>query len=199
MGLSAINGGAIALRLEGVENVAYVRERVQLPLIGLTKTKSVPEDELLSTVYITPTFEDAFALAEAGCDIIALDCTERKRPGGQTVAQIIERIHSQLNRPVWADVATFDEGMSAAKAGADIISTTLSGYTAETAKKSDGPDFELLEALCREVTQPVILEGKVWNPAEVTEAFHRGAYAVVVGSAITRPQLITARFVSAIP
>lgn len=199
LALSALNGGAVALRLEGVENIEYIRPRVDVPIIGLTKDTSVVEKDRLSAVYITPTFDDAAALAKAGCDIIALDCTLRKRPGGATVGDIIKRIHDELDKPVWADVSTIEEGLAAAKAGADIISTTLSGYTEETAKTSDGPDFELLQKLVKQTHQPVIMEGKVWTPEEVRQAFSLGAYAVVVGSAITRPQLITRRFVDAIP
>jgi N-acylglucosamine-6-phosphate 2-epimerase len=200
LALSALNGGASALRLEGVENVRYVRARVDVPIIGLTKDVNVPEEARLSSVYITPTFEDAAALAAAGSDIIALDCTLRKRPGGATAHDIIQRIHSELNKPVWADVATIEEGLAAAKAGADIISTTLSGYTAETADTSiEGPDFTLLQKLIKQTDRPIVMEGKVWTPEEVCKGFNLGAFAVVVGSAITRPQLITRRFVNAIP
>lgn len=199
LALSAINGGAIALRLEGTENIAYLRERVSLPIIGLTKAKDVADEDRLAKVYITPAFSDACELAKAGADIIALDCTLRPRPDGSTIAGIIARIHGELHKLVWADVSTFEEGLAAADAGADVISTTLSGYTAETAKNSHGPDLDLLEKLCRTISKPAVLEGKVWTPDEVTEAFRRGAHAVVVGSAITRPQLITERFVKAIP
>lgn len=200
LALSAINGGATALRLEGADNVRFVRSRVDLPIIGLTKAKDIREEDRLTAVYITPTFDDAAALAKAGADIIALDCTARPRPDGSSVRDIISRIHAELNKPVWADVSTYEEGIEAAQDGADVISTTLSGYTKETANKEEkGPDLVLLERLCKALTQPVVLEGKVWNPDEVTAAFKRGAYAVVVGSAITRPQLITRRFVKAIP
>ncbi len=199
LALSAINGGASGLRLEGVENVRYVRPHTDLPIVGLTKATDVPETERLSAVYITPTFADANALAEAGADIIALDCTNRRRPDGSTMSEIIDRIHSELKKLVWADVSTYEEGIAAANAGADIISTTLSGYTEETASKDSGPDLTLLEKLIKSLSKPIVLEGKVWTPEEVTDAFNRGAHAVVVGSAITRPQLITRRFVDAIP
>lgn len=200
MGLSAIGGGARGLRLEGLENVAYVRRRTTLPIIGLIKSKDVADEERLDKIYITPTFEDAAALASAEADIIALDATERPRPGHVSFGQLVNRIHSELRKPVWADVATFDEGISAAAAGADVISTTLSGYTKETATRlGAGPDISLLAELAKEVPVPVVLEGQVWTPEQVTEAFHAGAFAVVVGSAITRPQLITKRFVDAIP
>jgi len=197
---SAINGGAGALRLEGVDNIKFVGKRTDLPIIGLIKSSLVPEHERLKRVYITPTFDDAVSLAKAGADIIALDATARPRPDGSTVAQLIDRIHSELGKPVWADIATLEEGLQVGNAKVDLVSTTLSGYTAETsANHKDEPDLELLQGLCRQLTLPVVLEGKVWEPSQVTAAFKMGAYAVVVGSAITRPHLITRRFVDAIP
>lgn len=199
LSLSAINGGASALRLEGAENVAYVRSRVHLPIVALTKSNDVPESERLRSVYITPTFEDAASLAEAGADIIALDATQRPRPGGIDLKTLVSRIQNELHKPVWADVATLAEGLVAAEAGVNVMSTTLSGYTAETVDRPDEPDFQLLKDLCKQTALPVVLEGRVWTPEEVTRAFRSGAYAVVVGSAITRPQLITRRFVDAIP
>lgn len=205
MALSGLNGGGCALRLEGVENIAYIRAKVDalydehIPIVGLTKADISAEDKL-STVYITATFEDARKLAEAGADVIALDATGRKRLDAYSLKETIEKIHSQLDRPVWADCATFSEGLNAANCGADIVSTTLYGYTQETALPGTaGPSFELLKELVRHLTIPVILEGRVWNPDEVTQAFEIGAHGVVVGSAITRPQLITERFVRAIP
>ncbi len=200
LALSAINGGACGLRLEGTANIAFVRGLTSLPIIGLTKATDIPEHKRMESVYITPTFEDAQSLANCGCDIIALDATARIRPGGASLQEMISRIHTELGKPVWADVATLEEGLNAAVYGADVISTTLSGYTLETkARAGAGPDLDLLSALSAQVEVPVILEGQVWHPSEVTEAFARAAYAVVVGSAITRPQLITQRFVAAIP
>jgi len=205
MSLSAINGGARALRLGGVENVRYVRKAAtelfdgHLPLVGLTKSE-IPAADKLTSVYITASFNDAAALAEAGADFIALDATARKRADNETLAQTIERIHSELQLPVWADCATFGEGIAACEAGADLISTTLFGYTQETELPKDhGPGMDLLKEFVDHLNVPVILEGRVWTPEELTRAFEIGAYAVVVGSAITRPQLITERFVKAIP
>lgn len=205
LSLSAINGGARALRLEGTENVAHVRKAAdnmfkgKLPLIGLTKDE-IPAEERLSNVYITASFADASALAAAGADIIALDATGRKRKDGLDLAETIGRIHSELKLPVWADCSSFSEGHNAFEAGADIVSTTLFGYTEETAlPKEHGPGIDLLREFVAHINVPIILEGRVWNPREITTAFEIGAYAVVVGSAITRPQLITERFVSAIP
>ena len=93
-----------------------------------------------------------------------------------------------------ADISTFEEGLNCADLGADIISTTLSGYTEESETIIDGPDFELLERLVKATKKTIILEGRIWEPKEIKKAFEIGAYAVVIGSAITRPQLITKRF-----
>ncbi|MFA7335884.1 MAG: N-acetylmannosamine-6-phosphate 2-epimerase [Candidatus Obscuribacterales bacterium] len=205
MSLSALNGGARALRLEGVENVRHVRAAAEklfeghLPIVGLTKSE-IPAAEKLSSVYITASFAEAEALAEAGADFIALDATGRKRADQLSLKETVERIHSQLNLPVWADCSTFGEGIAADEAGADIISTTLFGYTEETAlPKEHGPGLDLLKEFVDHIASPIILEGRIWTPEELTQAFELGAYAVVVGSAITRPQLITERFVKAIP
>lgn len=199
LSLSALDGGAAGLRLEGAANIAYIRKQVSVPIIGLTKSESVLEKDRLSSVYITSTFAEARSIAEAGADIIAFDATLRPRPDGSTAESLIFDIHERLGKPVWADVSTLEEGLAAARVGADVVSTTLSGYTAETyADPESGPDLPLLERLCNELQLPVVLEGRVWHPAEVTRAFELGAFAVVVGSAITRPQLITRRFVKAV-
>lgn len=200
LSLSAQNGGAGGLRLEGSENIAYISNFTKLPLIGLSKSKTVSEAQRLESVYITGTFAEAEEIVRAGADIVALDATLRPRPDGLSLKETIAAIHGKLSRPVWADVAQLVEGIAAAEAGADVISTTLYGYTQETKRaEQDPPDFELLLALIRKVQLPVVLEGRVWHPDQVRRAFELGAYAVVVGSAITRPQLITRRFVQAVP
>jgi Putative N-acetylmannosamine-6-phosphate epimerase len=205
MSLSALNGGAGGLRLEGVENIAFVREFVDInykghvPIIGLTKSELSAEQKL-NTAYITASYVEAAELARAGADIIALDATGRRRLDNLSLKETVEKIHSELNVPVWADCSTFSEGLAAAEAGCDVVSTTLYGYTAETElPKEHGPGLSLLKEFVTHLKVPVILEGRVWTPAELTEAFELGAHAVVVGSAITRPQLITERFVKAIP
>lgn len=199
MALSGINGGASGLRLEGKENIAFIRKHTDVPIVGLAKSELVPDDKRLDRVYITSTFAEAEELARAGADIIASDATGRARPDGLSLKQFIERVHSELKLPVWADVSTLEEGLAADAAGADVISTTLYGYTRETEQDSDAPpDFNLLGALCRQSKKPVVLEGRVWHPDEIRKAFELGAYAVVVGSAVTRPQLITKRFLKAV-
>lgn len=201
LALSAINGGASALRLEGADNIAYVRSKCHHPIIGLIKSPGIAEDKRLSSVYITGTFAEALQCAEAGADIIALDATDRPRPDGKSLGDLISQIRQQLGKLVWADVSTFAEGIAAQKLGAAVVSTTLSGYTKETyvPPATSGPDLQLLDKLCQALKVPVVLEGRVWHVEEVKKAFELGAYSVVVGSAITRPQLVTERFVKVTP
>jgi N-acylglucosamine-6-phosphate 2-epimerase len=200
LALSAITGGAGGLRLEGSQNIEVVRPFTRLPIIGLAKNDEIPESERLNNVYITATFEEAEELTSAGADIIAVGATPRPRPNNLKLATLIERIHTDLNKPVLADISTFEEGVEATKMGADFISTTLFGYTAETRQPQDsGPGLELLKLLIGSIKKPIVLEGRIWNPSEVTRAFELGAHFTIVGSAITRPQLITERFVKAIP
>ena len=146
-------------------------------------------------VYITPELKDVISLIDAGADIIAFDGTQRKRPNGANLEEIIKYI--KINKRVsMADISTVEEGIKAAEMGADMLSTTLSGYTLESPLKDDGPDFELLKELVEKTDVPVVLEGRIWHPHEVDKAFELGAHCVVIGSAITRPQLITKRFVA---
>lgn len=156
-------------------------------LIGIIK-REYPESE----VYITPTKAEVNELLSTGVDMIAFDATNRKRPNGERVDQLVR--HIQANRGlVMADISTFDEGVEAAKLGVDCISTTLSGYTPYS-RQQPGPDFNLLEQLVRELNMPIIAEGRIQTPEEAKKAIELGAHAVVVGSAITRPQLITHTF-----
>lgn len=200
LALSAIAGGAKALRLEGEDNVKALRSLTSLPIIGLIKSKIVPASEQLEKVYITATFKEAQSLVLAGADVIAIDATGRPRADGYTVEKLIDDIHMILNKPIMADISTVEEALAAGRFGADLISTTLYGYTKETYQLAEhGPGLALIKALSGRLTAPLILEGRIWHPEEVSKAFEYGAYAVVVGSAITRPQLITQRFVQAIP
>jgi len=200
LALSAINGGAGGLRLEGEQNIRSVRQATAVPIVGLTKSPSVSEADRLEKIYITATFSEAQEIACAGADIVALDATDRPRPDGLSLPDFVARIHKELDKPVWADVSTLSEGLAAVEAGCDAVSTTMSGYTNQTRVETDaGPDLALLEALCRQVRVPVVLEGRIWHPEEVRRAFELGAFAVVVGSAITRPQLVTQRFARVCP
>ena len=179
--------------MAGVRDVINAKKLFNIPVIGITKPEVIPPN-WREIVYITPTIKDAKDLIQAGADIIALDGTSRPR-GENNLKQIIKFI--KINKKiVMADVATLQEGITARLLGADIISTTLSGYTLESPDTSDEPDFELLKGLIESVDCPVILEGRIWRPSQVDKAFEIGAHSVVIGSAITRPQLITKKFVN---
>jgi N-acylglucosamine-6-phosphate 2-epimerase len=189
---SVLRGGAGGLRAEGVERIAAFRKLTQLPIIGLIKTYDTSGD-----VYITPDFRSAKAIADAGTDIIALDCTARRLTASEPWPALISRIHTELNRPVLADIATVEDAQAAERAGADAVATTLYGYTAETAGHRT-PSWPLLQSILTHLTIPVLVEGHITHPEEVSTALSLGATAVVVGSAITRPETITTRFVEAI-
>jgi N-acylglucosamine-6-phosphate 2-epimerase len=189
MALAARDGGAGGIRANGAADIASVRA-AGLPVIGIHKVFS--EDH---PVYITPSFEAAVAIVEAGAEVVALDCTERPRRG-EHPSLLIRRIREELGAEVFADVSTVDEGRKAAGWGATYVATTLSGYTDYTQPKPDEPDYPLLEALVRELTIPVIAEGRYNTPDLVQRAFSAGAHAVVVGTMITNPREITRTFVT---
>ena len=187
---SAVNGGAGGLRVAGARDVKNAKT-FGLPVIGLTKPEKMPVN-WKEIVYITPGIEDVEKLIAAGADIIAFDGTARHHKNC-TLKEIIDTIHKNA-RIAMADISTLEEGISSAELGADIISTTLAGYTIESGEPTIGPDFELLKKLIMKINKPIILEGRIWHPEEVKEAFLLGAHSVVIGSAITRPQIITKRF-----
>lgn len=190
---SVIKGGAGALRVAGARDVRNAKRLFDVPVIGLTKPDVIPAN-WQEIVYITPTIKEVIELVEAGADIVAFDGTMRPRPEGAKLEDLIKYV--KLNKRVsMADISTLEEAQNAEKLGADILSTTLSGYTQFSQNRGDGPDFELLKELVGNTNLPVVLEGRIWNPDEVTKAFDLGAHCVVIGSAITRPQLITKRFV----
>ena len=191
MAASVLRGGAGGLRAEGAPRVAAFRAQTDLPIIGITKAFDSNGD-----VYITPDFQSALSISRAGADIIALDCTHRRLTEPEPWPEIIRRIHAELGRPVCADVATIDDALAAHRAGADVVATSLCGYTADTAGIR-APPWSLIETLVAKLTIPVVVEGHITQPQEVRHALDLGAHCVVVGSAITRPQTITARFVEA--
>ena len=191
---SVINGGAGALRVAGVRDIKNAKKLFSVPIIGITKPERIP-DNYKEIVYITPTIKDVLDIINAGADIVAFDGTQRKRPNDEKIKDLIKYIH--INKKIaMADVSTLEEGIKAQEAGADILSTTLAGYTMESVNSpAKEPDFELLEELVKIANVPVMLEGRIWEPEQVNMAFKIGAHSVVIGSAITRPQLITKRFV----
>lgn len=190
---SVVNGGAEALRLAGARDIKNAKREFNIPIIGLTKPDKLPEN-WREIVYITPTTKEVQELIDAGADIIAFDGTSRPRPNNCKLIDIIDLIHS-FGKLAMADISTEDEGLNCADIGADIISTTLSGYTKESGKAGVEPDYKLLENLVKTVNKPIFLEGRIWEPKQVKKAFELGAHSVVIGSAITRPQLITKKFI----
>ena len=185
-------GGAAGIRACGAANVRAIRSVVSLPVIGLTKS-AYPDGFVL----ITADFGDVEELAAAGAALVAVDATLRRRPNGLTGPEFVAQIKNRYGLPVMADVSTLDEGVAAVSAGADLVATTLAGFTPQTrGATAAGPAFSLLEALVARLPVPVILEGSVWTPEQARRGLELGAYAVVVGTAITRPRVITRAFVS---
>jgi len=191
MARAAQVGGAVGIRANSPDDIRAIKAAVALPIIGIYKIRR-PDFE----PYITPTIEAAKEIADAGADIIALDATLRPHPGNLTAAELIAQI-KELGLPVMADISTLDEGISAAEAGADIVATTMSGYTPYS-RQSDEPDFELITELAASVWVPIIAEGRLSTPDQAKMAIALGAHAVVIGTAITRPDLIARRFVQAL-
>lgn len=189
---SVMNGGAKTLRVAGVRDVKNAKS-LNSNVIGITKPDKLP-DNWKEVVYITPTTVETQQLIDAGADIIAFDGTSRPRPNNCKLEDIIKLIKAN-NRLAMADISTLEEGINCKKLGADVLSTTLSGYTMESLSDSDEPDYDLLKRLVEKTNMPIILEGRIWEPYQVKKAFDLGAHAVVIGSAITRPQLITKRFI----
>jgi N-acetylmannosamine-6-phosphate 2-epimerase / N-acetylmannosamine kinase len=193
MAATVVLGGAKGVRASAPENIHAIRNAVQVPIIGIYK-KEYPGFEVL----ITPTFREVAQIVAAGADIVALDATARPRPAGMDIAALIRQIKEHFNIPIMADVATFEEGIDAAKMGADLIATTLSGYTSYSPHQKQ-PDLALVRQLSSRLHVPVVAEGRLTTSQDIGAAMRAGAYAVVVGSMITRPHLITRRFASAIP
>lgn len=204
-------GGAVGIRAN-MPDVSAIKKVTDLPVIAHNKIGK-------ARIRITPTFEAAKQVVDAGADIVSMDATRGMRPDGNTESDLIRNIKDKLGVPVNADIGTLEDGINAAKAGADMISTTLAGYTKEKltgetfmgtrddivnftkymAKGYEkGPDIELLRLLVKKVEVPMLCEAKVWTPEQACRALKAGAYAVIVGTAITRPHVITRIFVDAI-
>ncbi len=189
MAEAAVQRGAVAVRIDSPQHISAVRQRISAPIIGLWK-QQIPGYE----VYITPDFAAAEAVAAAGADIIAIDATQRPRPGGETAAALIQKIQQQLGKPVMADVDSL--AAAEAAAGADWVGTTLYGYTATTAHLQP-PGFELLSQLVGR-GGPVICEGGIASPEMARQALELGADAVVVGTAITGIDLLVQAYCKAL-
>lgn len=191
MAASVTAGAPVAgVRVQGVEDIEAVRAVVGHPLIGLWKDGT-------EGVYITPTAAHARAVAEAGAEIVAADATGRPRPDGRPLSETVEAVH-RAGALFMADVSTVEEGVAAAGLGADLVSTTLSGYTPYSPQQP-GPDLALVRELAGRLDIPVCAEGRLRTPEEARAAMEAGAWAVVVGGAITAPAAIAGRFAAALP
>ncbi|NJJ34590.1 N-acetylmannosamine-6-phosphate 2-epimerase [Clostridioides difficile] len=191
MAKAAMEGGAVGIRAQGVDDIIEIKKVTGLPVIGIIKRNYEDSD-----IYITPTKKEVDELLTTGCEMIALDATNRVRPNNEDLKEIIKYI-KENGVLVMADISNYDEAVKAQEYGVDCVSTTLSGYTPYT-EVLEGPDFALMERLVKDLEIPVIAEGKVNTPQDLKKVFELGVHSSVVGSAITRPQLITEKFVKAI-
>lgn len=194
MALAASWGGAAAIRANTVEDILEIRKNVDLPIIGIIK--KVYDDH--PDLYITPTAAEVDALARCGVEVIALDATDRVRPGERHISELFPEIRKKYPKQLFmADCSNAAEGIAAAELGFDLIGTTLAGYTAYTAGRSL-PPYDMIKTLVRECGKPVVAEGNISTPEQLRHAMDMGVLTVVVGSAITRPMEITKRFVAAL-
>lgn len=193
MAMAAMEGGAVGIRANTVVDIIEIKRVVNLPVIGIIK--AVYED---SDVYITPTIKEVEALAAIGVEIIAIDATERLRPGGVKLASFFRQIRERYPMQLFmADCSCLEDCINAEKIGFDIVGTTLCGYTAET-RGTIIPNLDLISKISAELSVPVIAEGGIWERDQLRDVFKYSVHAAVVGTAITRPKDITRRFVEAI-
>lgn len=188
---SAVRGGAVGVRVQGVSDCAFTLGRVDVPVIGLWKAG-------VDGVVITPTLRHAQAIRDTGVHVVALDGTRRARPDGLTLARTLELLRAQAPTVVMADCGSLDDALAAHDAGADLIGTTLAGYTGER-HRSCGPDLDLVAAIRARLPGAVVAaEGRISTPEQARQAREAGADIVVVGSAITHPTTLTRGFVGAL-
>lgn len=195
MALAAKMAGAVGIRANTVSDIKEIKENVDLPIIGIIK-----KDYVNSEVYITPTMDEVDALVGEGVDIIATDGTNNKRPKNEGLKDFYEEIRAKYpDIKLMADCSTVDEAIMADKLGFDYIGTTLIGYTPQSkGDKIDADDFKILREIIEKVNHPVIAEGNVDKPEKAKRVLELGAFTVVVGGAITRPQNIAKKFVDCI-
>ena len=189
-------GGANGIRACWPQDIKAIKSAVDLPVIGINK--KMGGGDPLTTVFITPTFESAAEVIEAGADVLALDCTIRPSRGVDELYELLFKINKYYPEiPVMADLATLDEALNAEKTGfVDIISSTLSGYTAQSDTPSDGPDIGIIKSFKQNLSTPVNGEGRIWELDDLNRVIEAGADMVTIGTAVTRPQLIAERFVN---
>ena len=190
MARAALQAGAKGIRTSGVIDVVEIKKEVKVPVIGLIKRQYEGFSQ-----YITVTMKEIDELMEAGSDIIALDCTMRESGDGKSINEFIKEIKEKYPEIVlMADISNYEEGVNAEKAGVDLVGTTLNGYTDYTLN-DEAPNFNLIKRLSETLKIPVIAEGRIHTPEQAKKMLESGAYAVVVGGAITRPLEITTRFI----
>ena len=183
MAKAAREGGACGIRANSREDIEEIKRNVELPIIGIVKKEYAD-----SPVYITPTMREVDALVEAGADIIALDATGSRRPGGVLLDDFVEEIRNRYpGQPLMADCSTVEEVLHADRLGFDFLGTTLVGYTEQSAgKQIEENDFEIIRQILEKVNHPVIAEGNINTPQKARRVLEIGCYSVVVGSIITR-------------
>ncbi len=195
MALAAKEGGASGIRANSVEDITEIKKTVDLPVIGIIK-KEYPD----SDVYITPTMKEIDELVNAGAEIIALDATLRPRPENVQINDFFKKIKEKYPKQLFmADISTLEEAKNAEEIGFDFIGTTLHGYTEETKNQNiANENFKFLKQILDTIKVPVIAEGKIDTPEKARVVLELGVLCVVVGGAITRPQLITKSFIDEI-
>lgn len=191
MALAATQAGASGIRAQSMADILEIKKNTNLPIIGIVKRNYDDSD-----IYITPTKKEVDELLAVGCEMIALDATNRTRPNGEKIEDLVNYIKSK-GVETMADCSTFEECVEAERIGFDCVSTTLCGYTPYSVNV-EGPNIELIKKLVATLKIPVIAEGKVNTPEDLKAVLDAGAYCAVVGGAITRPQNIAKRFVDAI-
>ena len=195
MARAAKEGGAAGIRANTKEDIKEIQEVTGLPIIGIVKRDS-PD----SAVYITPTMKEIEELMEVKPEIVAIDATGALRPGNVTLADFFHQIKEKYpEQKLMADCSTIEEALFADELGFDFIGTTMVGYTPQSkGLKIEENDFEILRTILKKVKHPVIAEGNVNSPEKAKRVIELGSYAVVVGSSITRPQLITKGYAEAV-
>lgn len=194
MAVAAKEGGASGIRANSVVDIAAIQKAVDLPIIGIIKRDYEGAD-----VYITATMKEVDELMTVRPNIIAIDATTSTRPNGESLKEFFQKAKEKYPDQLWmADCSTIDEMLAADQLGFDFIGTTLVGYTKQSqGDKIESNDFEIIRKALSKLSHPLIAEGNIDTPDKVHRVLELGAYSVVVGSAITRPQLITKKFVEA--
>lgn len=192
MAKAAKEGGASGIRANTTSDINEIQNEVNLPIIGIVK-----KDYDDSKVYITPTMDEIDDLVATGVDIIALDATSDIRPNDKSLDEFFKEIKMKYpDQLLMADCSTVEEALHADELGFDFIGTTLVGYTEQSkGDKIEANDFEILREIIANVDNKVIAEGNINTPEKAKRVIELGAYSVVVGSIITRPQVITKNFV----